>query len=449
MARIDSAYDYYMSTYAGRKVSRYDSHKKSDLRKVYNRMVKLNKDAPLFKIPDIETAKKYAIDIKENAKSIQNVVASLSNNYGDLSSSFQKKIAISSDEDKVGVNYIENDEAASVDEFEIEVRTLATPQVNTGQYLSNDALSFLPGSYSFDLSTTTSSYEFQFNVNSGETNQTVLQKLANLVNNSNLGIDAELLTEKNSSALSLISHQTGLRSDEEYLFSIAPGPDPASMNAMDLLRINRITQPAQNSDFSLNGVEHSSLSNTFTINNVFELTLKEPTEEPVKIGFKANTDAIADNIQSLLDAYNKILDTAKKYTPSTQPKDSSSSRFSPEEASTPPVSAAGNKLLKEMSSLARQRRANLEYIGLLVADDGALSIDKAHLANAIEPSRVKDTFQTLNQFKDALSDKVDNAAIDPMNYVNKIIVAYKNPGHNFNTPYITSIYSGLMMDNYV
>ena len=102
-----------------------------------------------------------------------------------------------------------------------------------------------------------------------------------------------------------------------------------------------------------------------------------------------------------------------------------------------------------MSSLARQRRANLEYIGLLVADDGALSIDKAHLANAIEPSRVEDTFQTLNQFKDALSDKVDNAAIDPMNYVNKVIVAYKNPGHNFNTPYITSIYSGLMMDNYV
>ena len=36
-----------------------------------------------------------------------------------------------------------------------------------------------------------------------------------------------------------------------------------------------------------------------------------------------------------------------------------------------------------------------------------------------------------------------------MNYVNKVVVAYKNPGHNFATPYITSIYSGMMLDNYV
>ena len=449
MARIDSAYDYYMTTYAGKQVSRYDSHKKSDLRRVYNRMVKVNKDAPLFKIPDIETAKKYAIDIKENAKSIQNVVASLSGNSGELSTAFQKKIAISSSEDKVGVDYVGNNEDGSVEEFEIEVRKLATPQVNTGQYLLNNSLSFLPGTYSFDLNTTTSSYEFQFNVNSGESNQVVLQKLANLVNNSNLGIDAELLTKENSSALSLTSHQTGLREDEDFLFSITPGPDPASINAMDLLMINRISQAPENSDFSLNGKEHSSLSNTFTINNVFELTLKDTTEEPVKIGFKANTDAIADNIQSLLDVYNGILDTAKKYTSEVKSPNKSPKRFQPENTTAASVSGAGNKLLKEMSSLTRQRRANLEYIGLLVSDDGSLSIDKNRLTDAIEPARAQDTFQTLNQFKDALSEKVDNAAIDPMNYVNKVIVAYKNPGHNFNTPYITSIYSGLMMDNYV
>ena len=43
MARIDSAYNYYMSTYANKEVSRYDSHKKSDLRKIYNQIVKKNK----------------------------------------------------------------------------------------------------------------------------------------------------------------------------------------------------------------------------------------------------------------------------------------------------------------------------------------------------------------------------------------------------------------------
>ena len=47
MAKIDNAYAYYISTYAQKTVSRYDSHKKSELRKVYNEMVKINKDSPL------------------------------------------------------------------------------------------------------------------------------------------------------------------------------------------------------------------------------------------------------------------------------------------------------------------------------------------------------------------------------------------------------------------
>jgi len=45
--------------------------------------------------------------------------------------------------------------------------------------------------------------------------------------------------------------------------------------------------------------------------------------------------------------------------------------------------------------------------------------------------------------------EAENISINPMNYVNKIVVAYKNPGHNFATPYITSIYSGMMLDKYV
>jgi hypothetical protein len=35
-----------------------------------------------------------------------------------------------------------------------------------------------------------------------------------------------------------------------------------------------------------------------------------------------------------------------------------------------------------------------------------------------------------------------------MDYVDKKIVAYKNPGHNFASPYITSAYSGMMFNSY-
>ena len=433
MAKIDSAYDYYISVYGNQTTSRYDTHKKSDLRRIYNSIVKSNKESPLYKITNIDSAKKYAIDIKENAKAIQNVVASLSDSYGEFSNSFQKKVAISSDEDTVEVNYIgDGKEENQTEHFEIQIQKLATPQVNIGNYLKDNALSFLPGSYSFDLTTNASVYEFQFNVSSGDTNSMVLTKLANLVNGSNLGVQAELLDNgSGSSALALTSKQTGLAPGESYLFSVKPSADSASINAMGLLGINRISRPAENSDFLLNGTPQSSLSNAFTINNAFELTLKKNTKEgsPATIRFKANTDAIADNIQTLLDAYNKALRVAAHYS---------------EESI-----GHSQRLFAELSSSAKERSDSLAAIGINIESDGTLNIDREILANALTPERTSSTFQTLTEFKDSVGSKANAVSIDPMKYVDKVVVEYKNPGRNFAAPYVSSIYSGMMMDNYI
>ena len=84
---------------------------------------------------------------------------------------------------------------------------------------------------------------------------------------------------------------------------------------MDKLGINKVTDAASNSVFLLNGTEHSSYSNTFTINNTFEVHLKavSPEGRPATLGFKANVDAVADNIQELVDSYNSMVDTANEY----------------------------------------------------------------------------------------------------------------------------------------
>lgn len=431
MARIDSAYDYYISTYAQKKVSRYDSHKKSDLRKVYNQIVKSNKDSPLYKIPNMEDAKRHAIDIKESAKSIQNVVASLADRYGAFEDSFQKKVAVSSDDEEVGVTYIgDGSEDNNTENFSISVKELAAPQTNVGNYLKDTYHSLPTGSYSFDLNTGSGSYEFQYNVSLEESNLDILTKLANLVNSSDLGITAELRSDGNgSSALALTSSQTGLSENETSLFTIAPNASAASIEAMDVLGINKITEPAHNSSFTLNGTEHSSYSNTFSINNAFELTLKKSGIESVTIGFKPNTDAIADNIQTLVDAYNSILSTAHSLSDSNV--------------------SAGNRLFNDMVSVSRGQQGSLQYIGLISSEDGTLHIDKDILAQAVTPERATQTFETLSKFRDSIGQKAESVAINPMNYVNKVVVAYKNPGHNFATPYISSIYSGMMLDEYM
>ena len=44
---LNNVYNYYMTTYAPRSSSRYDTHKKSELRNIYNTIVKINKESPL------------------------------------------------------------------------------------------------------------------------------------------------------------------------------------------------------------------------------------------------------------------------------------------------------------------------------------------------------------------------------------------------------------------
>ena len=431
MAAIDTAYSYYLSTYGKQSASRYDSHKKSELRNIYNTIVKINKDSPLYKIKHSGDVKKFAIDIKESTRIIKNVVASLSDAEEGIGNAFQKKIAVSSQEDVVSADYIgDSKKPNETEQFLVEVKQLASSQINLGNFLDKNRLALKPGSYSFDLENSSSTFEFQFNINSEDTNYTTQNKLANLITNADIGLKASVIEDENGlSALQVESVSTGIASGEPFLFSIFPQASQDSISAVETLGINHVSQEAGNAVFLLDGVERSSHANTFTINHAFELTLKGLSEEghPAVIGFKTNADAMADNIQTLVDSYNSILQTANKYSGSQQ---------------------QSVQLYLDMSSTAFTFQNSLESMGLLVNDAGEISIDKALLTESVSDDHAEEHLSVLNEFKNLLNTKATTASLDPMKYVDKIIVTYKNPGKNLVTPYITSIYSGMMMDRY-
>lgn len=430
-AIMDNAYNYFLATYGKSAVSRYDAHKRSELRNTYNNIVKANKESPLYKLKDSRDLDKFAIDIKENARNIKNVIASLSPNGEGIESAFQKKVADSSQPDIVTAEYVGNgskdDDTA---DFSIEIRQLAVPQTNLGNFLKDDSLDLLPGSYSFDLNTTTASYEFRFTVHQDDSNRDVLEKLSKLFKTANIDLNSEVISDdQGCSALKIESRQTGLRENEEYLFKITPEGGNLAQTALDTLGISQVATKAHNSSFLLNGTEHTSYSNTFTINNTFELNLKGISQEgtPAIVGYKTNADAVADNIQTLVDSYNQIIQTAGKYADSQQ---------------------NSTRLLADIGNVAWNFKDDFESIGLFLGEDRSISIDRNLLVASVGGPDSIGNISILNHFKDALYTKADNASIDPMRYVNKIMVAYKNPGHNFATPYISSIYSGLMLDTY-
>ena len=88
-------------------------------------------------------------------------------------------------------------------------------------------------------------------------------------------------------------------------------------------------------------------------------------------------------------------------------------------------------------------------MGITRQEDGTLAVDREKLGSSLVSSQaVSDTFHTLKDFSNMLLRKSNQITINPMNYVEKKIVAYKNPGHTYANPYMTSAYSGMMFSGY-
>ena len=110
-AALNSVYNYYLTTYAPKGTSRYDTHKKSELRSIYNSIVKLNKESPLYLHDNSKESQRFAIGLKENARQLRNTIASLCGlKEHEL---LNKKAVYSTNPDLVSASYIGN---ASEDE---------------------------------------------------------------------------------------------------------------------------------------------------------------------------------------------------------------------------------------------------------------------------------------------------------------------------------------------
>ena len=215
---ISPAYQYYISTYGSRESCRYDTHKRNELRNVYNSIVRLNKKSPLYKINLTEHVQCLAIDLKESSRAFRNV---LLDTVSEEESAFMQKAAYSSDEELVEAEYI-GDDPSSEEEgsaYQIDVTQLATAQVNTGDFVASNRLDLTPDQYSFDLTVGDSSYEFQFKVAENHTNLQIQEKLAHLVNRSNIGVAARVLKDGNgSSALEISAVQPGFHEYRGFAF---------------------------------------------------------------------------------------------------------------------------------------------------------------------------------------------------------------------------------------
>lgn len=426
---LSTVYNHYMTTYAPKSTTRYDAHKKSDLRNVYNSIVKLNKESPWYLPTTGKDVQRYAVDLKENARNLHNTIASL----GGLDDSelLSKKTAYSTNEDIASANFVGTyTPGMASPSFTLEVQELATPQENMGRFLDKGKIELAPATYSFDVTINDMNYEFQFSITESETNQAVQERLARLISTSGVGLRANVLETDSRTALVIRSESTGLSAGQTALFTVSDQHTSKTKGAVDYFGLDYISHEASNAKFTVNGEARTSTSNQFTVGRMFDVNLHSTNEAgvPITIGLKNDVDSLTDNVLQLADGYNQFIKATSDYL-NTQPR--------------------SKNAIKEMNSIASQYSNAFQSMGVSITEDGTIQVDKDALGKSIANDEdITDTFGTLKDFSNRLIQKSQQISLNPMNYVEKKIVAYKNPGRTFVNPYMTSAYSGMMFNSY-
>lgn len=477
---IGSVYDYYLTTYASRPATKSDTHKKSELRSVYNNIVKISKKSPLYKVSVSENIQKFAIDLKENARTLStdannlfeksleseksqkyvsdnedvvqvktldnsNDINTNDTNANDINNTNTNDININDtnidltvssnaditnpDPDSDNISDTKSVNTAFASHYNIEVLNLATPQINTSDYLNNDDLDIPKGAHSFEVNVGDSAYEFRFNATKDDTNKTVLEKLSRLINRSNIGLTSKMLYSGNNSALEITSNATGLGFTPE-IFSIAPGENSPYDKVVSKLGLNNVSSYPTNANFLLNGMEKTTSSNTFTIGKSLEITLNGISKkgQATSISLNDDLDSVISSINDMISSYNNLLDL------------SNNSNEGSDDAAI---------LNKEIHKTTRQYASNLENIGITINENGKMTFDEALFIQTANEDDLDKSLASLNSFRQAIVSKADDISINPMKYVDKVMISYPNPVHSFANPYMTSIYTGMMFNGYI
>ncbi len=427
---LNGAYNHFIQDYVSKDVTHADAHRKDELRDVYKSIAKINKNSPLYLLTNDEASRNEAIDIKEKARRLQGSIKRLSD-YEDKSS-LSHSSAYTSDESKVGASYIGKTPEQDIGNigFDIEVTQLASSQVNRGRFLPKDGSGLPAENYAFDVRIDGQEYEFQFSIYSNDRNIDVQEKLEKLINKAGIGLSAGIIEDGNRSALEISSTHTGLKSGEVSQFEVYEASGTLSSGAVGYLGLDMVAAPASNAHFTLNGEERAAVSNHFTVGGKFDINLKGTTDRgsPIEVGVKKDNEALINHVKSLADNYNDFVGSASGIN---------DEKFK------------STKLRSEIISIAQQHLSNAEDIGMSLQADGTIAVDDEMLRQAVSGADSMAALEPVNRFADALIDKTKDISVDPMKYVERPVVNYRNPdSRDYSSPYITSEYSGMMFNNY-
>lgn len=420
---IDSIYNYMTTTYTPKAVTRYDTHKPSELRKTYQRIVSKSSRSPLYKIRFSDSMQDKVIQMKDTALSLSNSLSSL--DITDQNSVFHHKQADSSKPQQVAAR-LNSDDAADRSPFTIKVNQLATSQQNQSRPITDGDISPFEGYYSFSLEVNGTSKTFPIEVSSTSKNSEILSSISSSINAADMGVRSYLESNNSYVTLTIESAFTG-RGTQEQTFRLTdqlkPDFQQGLLSYYDLSRPNILPQ---NASYEINGNSYESTQNELHI-NAYDLSLLDTTSNEVLIGLKTDGDQLLSGLISFKNTYNQLVSLSK-----------SDNR-----------AVFNRKLNNDLQTVSRHFRNLLESSGISFDSEGYMEVDEALALQSSDSGELQDLFSSSSDFTTRLRSRIASISLDPMDYVHKLLISYPNPKRSMiANPYMTSIYSGMLFNYY-
>lgn len=424
-----NVYNYYVQDYVSRS-PRYSIHKRRELRDIYKNIVKMSASEPLYKIELSENKQACALSIKESALSLKEVSHRLQN-----TPLLHTAGVHSSASDTISASLLHRMDLSDFEEnarYEIEVENLASGQRNIGTLLPSEKAPLPEGTYSFMISFQQEQYSFRFNVAADAPAFELQSKLSDFINKTGIGLEAQVSYHKELgiSRMELSAKQTGIFGKSSFTLTDTSKPDSAEHGLVETFGLNQEHSPARNARYFVNGVPYESPENTASYEDTLQLTFHAVTNEPVTVRPVADRMAVYDALEEFTTAYNRLVHSGKNAI-----QENKSSAF----------------LLRGLSHLVASNYSSLTSVGITADENGYLTLDSEKVEYAAVSGDAESVFRTDASFLKSLDARLESVILNPMRYVDKKLVAYPDPSAPLSertSPYTTSIYSGMLFNNY-
>lgn len=401
---------------------RETTHKSSELKAVSANITKYNQNSPLFIVSRSNTNQTRMINIKEAAISLVDAIADFSNAEGQV---YSQRVFHSENDEYISGAFRHQSLESLPDKLDIDVKELATNQVNVGHALEQDEHSIPAGEYTFSVTNQKKTTNFAVTISEEDTNLDIQTKLATYINNRNLGITSTIVTENNLSSMIISSDATGVPPTfDKLFFSFKDVGNDVGLT--EILGLNNISVEPTNATFSINGDTHTSATNHISINQLVELDFHKPTEKPLEITFSPDSSYANTQVDLFIDAYNNLVDLSH----------SNSQSF------------GSRNLLMDVAKITAKHKADFESIGITFDDAGYMTKNSEVLQASIKTGRFQELFCASDDILNDVTEATNRLTLDPAAYIDKILVTYPNSNVANKESYSTSIYSGLMFNNY-